>query len=169
VKRHSPNRREHVMLLALVALMVIACSSPPSSESRRAPAQDVVMDTPTPTRTATPVPPPPTAITAPQSPGSISWNEAGRYVGEHGTVCGQVVSTSYRSDINGGPTWLNVGRNYPDSSRFQVVIWERHRGNFPQAPEVLYRGETICATGKIDLYRGVAEMEVSGSGSIVIQ
>jgi len=93
-------------------------------------------------------------------PGSISWSEAKYHIGERITVCGPVVDATWASGSNGKPTFLNLGKPYPDPDRFTVVIWIQNRGNFPQAPEDYYLGKTICVTGLITEYSGIAEIEV---------
>jgi len=93
-------------------------------------------------------------------PGSISWSEAKYHIGERTTVCGPVVDATWASGSNGKPTFLNLGKPYPDPDRFTVVIWIQNRGNFPQAPEDYYLGKTICVTGLITEYSGIAEIEV---------
>ncbi len=97
---------------------------------------------------------------------SISWDEAINHVGENQTVCGTVVGAMYADGSNGQPTFLNIGRDYPDSSRFTVVIWGKNRSNFNQSPEILYLGKKIYVSGKIDEYKGCAEMEATNPGQI---
>jgi hypothetical protein len=79
-----------------------------------------------------------------------------------------VRSTKYASRSAGQPTFLNVGRPYPDPSRFQVVIFGRYRGNWRTAPETAYRGKTIVARGRVVLYGGVAEIKVASPGAISV-
>ena len=93
-------------------------------------------------------------------PGSISWDEAKYHIGERTTVCGPVVDATWASGSNGKPTFLNLGKPYPDPDRFTVVIWIQYRSNFPQAPEEYYLGKTICVTGLIDEYKGIPQIEV---------
>src|SRR5437899_2309329 len=62
------------------------------------------------------------------------------------------------SSSNGAPTFLNLGRDYPDMHRFTVVIWGRNRSRFG-APENRYRGRTICVRGLISTYAGVPQIE----------
>ena len=93
-------------------------------------------------------------------PGSISWSEAKYHIGERTTVCGPVVDATWASGSNGKPTFLNLGKPYPDPDRFTVVIWIQYRSNFPQAPEEYYLGKTICVTGLIDEYKGIPQIEV---------
>ena len=92
--------------------------------------------------------------------GSIAWDEAKDHIGERVTVCGPVVDATWASGSNGKPTFLNLGKPYPDPDRFTVVIWIQNRNNFPQAPEDYYLGKTICVTGLITEYSGIAEIEV---------
>ena len=96
----------------------------------------------------------------------ISWSEAKYHIGERLTVHGPVISTYYASTSNGQPTFLNIGKDYPDPGRFTVVIWGKNRSNFPQAPEVYYSGKMIYVTGLIEEYEGVAEIAVSSPSQI---
>lgn len=95
-----------------------------------------------------------------ETPKAILWNEAKYHIGDRVTVYGTVVGTRYASSSNGKPTFLNIGRDYPDPNRFTVVIWGRCRPNFSSSPEAYYRGKTIYVTGLITEYDGVAQIEV---------
>ena len=93
--------------------------------------------------------------------GAISWDKAKDHIGDRTTVCGPVAGTFYGSSVNGRPTFLNIGADYPSSQRFTVVIWGQNRSNFPQAPESYYKGKTICVSGLIQEYEGIAQIEVT--------
>ncbi len=110
----------------------------------------------------------PTATPTVESSG-ISWDEAKYHIGERATVCGSVVDTRYASTSNGSPTFLNIGKSYPDPDRFTVVIWGNDRSSFPSAPESYYSGETICVTGLITEYQGGVQIEASTPSQIQIQ
>jgi hypothetical protein len=110
-----------------------------------------------------PLPPPP-----PPCPGAIQWHEAHAHVGEFRPVIGPVVSSHFASTSRGRPTFLDVGKPFPDPGRFRVVIWIQNRANFPDAPERFYLGKTICVTGFIESFRGVPEIEVDSSEDISI-
>ena len=99
-------------------------------------------------------------------PQGIPWEQAVHHVGERTTVYGPVVSTKWASSSRGQPTFLNIGRAYPDSNRFTVVIWIQNRGNFSSAPENYYDGKTISVNGLIDTYEGVPQIEVSSPSQI---
>jgi len=121
---------------------------------------------PTSTQRYVPRPSPTTALLLDTT---IDWNEAFLYIGEYKIVCGPVVDSNYASSSNGQPTFLNLGKRYPDPDRFTVVIWGRNRGNFPANPEQYYFGETICVSGLIEEYNGIPEIEASSSSQIEIR
>jgi hypothetical protein len=137
--------------------------------------QEAVPPTPAPTLTSTvtiTVSLPdftPTATLEPTLTDRVEWSEAGRYAGEERLVCGPVAGTHFAEDSRGQPTFLNVGEDYPSPERFVVLIWGEDRHNFPSAPEDYYEGKTICASGEIQEYEGVFEIEISSPDQIEIQ
>lgn len=104
-----------------------------------------------------------TSITDNEADGQdyIEWYDAQNYIGEYLTVHGVVAGTHYASSSNGAPTFINVGSDYPDTSRLTVLIWGQYRYNFPQEPELMYDGMEIFVTGFISEYEGVAQIEVT--------
>src|SRR5712692_5691208 len=48
--------------------------------------------------------------------------EAASHVGESTTVCGLVASATHAARSRGAPTFLNLGKPYPDQI-FTAVIW----------------------------------------------
>lgn len=99
----------------------------------------------------------------------VSWSEAIDHVGDKLKVCGTVVDTNYEPTVNGQPTFLSIGKKYPDPQRFTVVIWGTDRSNFELAPESYYRGKNITVTGLIERYQGRAEIEVSQPSQICVK
>jgi micrococcal nuclease len=98
---------------------------------------------------------------------SIPIAEASHHIGEVATVCGQVAGAAYFGSVKGTPTFLNLGRAYPDQL-LTVVIWGSDRSRFPKPPENLFDGESICVTGEIESYRGKPEIVVDDPGQIVV-
>jgi hypothetical protein len=97
----------------------------------------------------------------------LSPAEAKDHIGENATVCGNVVSTRYAASTKGQPTFLNLGKPYPNQI-FTVVIWGNNRGKFGR-PEVEYNEKRICVTGKIVEYRRVPEIVADDLAQIAFE
>ena len=76
-------------------------------------------------------------------------------------MCGPVASAKYATETRRQPTFLNLDRAYPNHV-FTALIWGSDRSAFPYAPEGL-QGKRICVTGVIELYKGKAEIIVTGT------
>jgi len=99
-------------------------------------------------------------------PGAVDWLTATRSVGSEVTTTGPVAGASYHPDVNGAPTFLNIGRDYPHPARLTVVIFGDSRGRFPTPPEEAYGSGDICVTGVVRDYEGIAEIVVTGPDQI---
>jgi hypothetical protein len=137
-----------------VAAVPTAAATPPT---RRSPA------------TSTPTPPSATTEPGDAEAGCLRWNEAKNYDGQTQCVCGPVVDATYAAKSNGAPTFLNLGEKSSGPNRFTVVIWGDQRANFETPPEQLYRGKTICVTGRITLYKGIAETQAKSPSEIEVE
>lgn len=108
------------------------------------------------------------SATAASCQGAISWQDASKHVGDRATVEGAVVDAKYASSSNGQPTFLNIGKPYPDPAGFTALIWGSNRGQFSKAPETMYKGKHVCVTGLIETYQGSPEIVVDSPSQIVI-
>jgi DNA/RNA endonuclease YhcR with UshA esterase domain len=86
----------------------------------------------------------------------IRASEAGQHIHERATVCGNVASSRYLSKSRSQPTFLNLGKSYPNQD-FTVVIWPEDRPQFGH-PEDTYLGKNICVSGEISSYRGTPQI-----------
>jgi DNA/RNA endonuclease YhcR with UshA esterase domain len=149
---------------ALLSLTLAACASSPIILTQ---VVTVVVTAAPPAATAAPAEPtaaPPTA----EPPAALNWDEAAGHIGEEATVCGLVMGATYASGSNGQPTFLNVGRDFPDPARFTVVIWGADRSTFPTPPETAYLNQTICVEGIIEEFDGMAEMIINRPSQITV-
>ncbi len=89
----------------------------------------------------------------------ISAFEASDHIGERAVVCGIVESANFIPSIDGEPTFLNLGRPYPDQP-FTVVIWGEDRGRWTVPPEERYLTRHICVTGTIRDHEGTPQIRV---------
>ena len=163
------------VLFACMAIVLIGCvSSPtpiPPTQTPWVVTATPILPTQTPwIITATPVTAAANFAPTSSSAGAetIPWSDAGNFVNQSKTVCGPVMRTTFAQTTNGQPTYLDLGRTYPDPARFSILIWGNQRANFSPAPETLYRDKTICVTGKIVTYQGTLEMEVRTPSQIQI-
>jgi DNA/RNA endonuclease YhcR with UshA esterase domain len=93
--------------------------------------------------------------------GAITWTQARSRIGRIVKVKARVAGSFYARSSNGRPTFVDLGRRYPNPGRFTLVIWGRNRMNFPTAPERMFAaGKTVCARGRVSVYRGVPEIEI---------
>lgn len=93
-----------------------------------------------------------------QPGGGISWNEAVGYAGTEQRVCGPLAGDGYSED----DVFLNLGLDYPDPERFQIVVWD------VGGLEPIAHGSTLCTWGLITLYNGVAQIELEDPSLISI-
>jgi hypothetical protein len=82
----------------------------------------------------------------------LSPEEASSPITESATVCGLVASAAYAALAPGAPTFLNLGRAYPDQV-FTAVVLGSDRAKFG-TPEISMREKEVCVTGKIFLFQG---------------
>jgi hypothetical protein len=87
---------------------------------------------------------------------ALNPEEAGNHVGENATVCGPVASATYAAQSMAAPTFLDLGKPYPNQD-FSAVILGSDRMKF-EAPEVSLREKQVCVTGEIFLFQGRPEI-----------
>ena len=109
----------------------------------------------------------PTAVpVAVACPNAIPWNQAKGQVGRQATVGGPVARATFASTTRGQPTFVDLGVGFPDPNRFTILIWGNNRRNFPTPPEQLYVGKTVCVTGQVTEFQGIAQIEVTAPAAI---
>lgn len=125
--------------------------------------------TPTPRPTATQEPRPTTTNTLVLPADAIYWDQVSNYIGKRITVCGPVVDATYASATKGQPTFINLGKKYPDPDRFSILVWGKYRYKFSLPPESMYLEKSVCVRGLIVTYKGQAEVEVNDPSQIIVQ
>jgi DNA/RNA endonuclease YhcR with UshA esterase domain len=99
----------------------------------------------------------------------LPWQQAAAHVGEWRTVVGPVVDAHYAEASKGRPTFLDIGKPYPQPGRLTVVIWGDSRERFPSPPEAMYVGRMVRVTGLIQTFKGDAEIVVASPASIEVE
>ena len=89
----------------------------------------------------------------------IPAEQAVRFGGKEGMVCGKVESAKFAQNTEGQPTFLHMGAPFPRHT-FAVKILGVNRDKWPSPPDELV-GKLICVTGKISRAGATrAEMEI---------
>lgn len=80
----------------------------------------------------------------------VNLEDVSRYIGDSITVCGKVFNSHYLRSSANKPVLLNIGTG--DRDLLTVVIYDRNRRNFKEAPEKYLLDKDICITGRIELH-----------------
>ncbi len=89
---------------------------------------------------------------------------AARFAGKDGMVCGKVEKARYAEGSEGQPTFLHMGGAFPRHT-FSARISGANRGKFGFPLETL-EGKTVCVIGKIQRDASRAEIEVSSPAGL---
>lgn len=93
-------------------------------------------------------------------PQSVPIEEAARHVGERLKVCGTVAEVAYAPEIDGAPTFINLGGTHPDQS-FTALVWGTDRDRWSRPLKARYAGASICVVGEAELHDGTPQIVVS--------
>lgn len=99
---------------------------------------------------------------------TTQWDEASSKVGETTEVCGPIVSYHHAPDAEGDPTFLNIGGDYDDPSRFTIVFWNQGKRVVNLLDDISAEGRTACATGEVSLYEDVPQIELGSISDLNI-
>jgi endonuclease G len=79
-----------------------------------------------------------------------------------------VEGATFASSTRSQPTYLNVGKAFPEPDRFSVVIFGDDRPNFRRPPEDTYEGKEIAVAGEVSEFRGVPQVIVNHPNDIAV-
>jgi hypothetical protein len=95
---------------------------------------------------------------------TLTADEAKNHIGESATVCAVVAGTHYAEQTKGSPTFVNIGKPYPNQP-FTVLIWGEDLPGFSPKPGT-WGGKRVCETGPISSYQGRPETIAKAPGQI---
>jgi DNA/RNA endonuclease YhcR with UshA esterase domain len=94
----------------------------------------------------------------------VNPSDAVAHVGNQVAVCGVVSEVRHVKSAKGSPIFINFGGSYPNH-RFTAVAWEKN--SFVLPPEwAQLAGASLCVSGRVELYRGRAEIELTSPAQI---
>lgn len=95
-------------------------------------------------------------------PEADRWYNSWKRVGSYGTIAGPVASVAYLDNR----VMINIGADYPDPSRAQVVIWPEYVQDFQDTlSDIDHGGAWLSISGQIGHYDGVPQID-PGDGPV---
>lgn len=99
---------------------------------------------------------------------TIKLEEASSHVGDSVHVCGKVYEVKFFKTASTSYTFINLGAPYP-RQLLSIVIAKDARAAFEKTPEELFENKSICVDGKIELYKGRPQIEVTDKKQVNVQ
>ena len=99
--------------------------------------------------------------------GQIGTAQVKYFFGETATVCGQVVATKYKINGKSDPTYINLGKKWPETV-FTLMVFGKDRINFSYKPEEFLTDKKICVTGKVGEFNGTPQIIATDETQIQI-
>ena len=97
---------------------------------------------------------------------AVDWRDAPGFLGRVIYVKGPVAIIDHHSDIDGAPTYINLGASYPDRERFTLVIWGRNVEHFQPFLDEVQIGDMLCATGQVSEYQEISQIQMRSPGQV---
>lgn len=160
IMKHTIWAFAFVIVASLITIAIIA--TPLGSDSSRQAASGAAGVE----REASPEPAQPRVTRPSWCRNPTNWASAAQKIGEQSAVIGRVSAVNYRPDLDGQPTWISIGRAFPDRDRFDIIIWGRNRSSLSNVLSNIDVGKTVCVRGLISEYRGVVQLELSDPGQL---
>lgn len=101
-------------------------------------------------------------------PNSISWFEAKFKEGEYVTVLGTVADYRYMPQLNGKPTWINMGNRYPNKNRLSVVVWGEERSVFGSVLSESLAGQQVCIRGTVKMRDNTPQIIIRNKRDLIV-
>ena len=92
----------------------------------------------------------------------VSWSNADKVVGKTAVVTGKIVALGRSGRVN----FLNFDATRRDV--FKVVVFADHLSKFPKSLSELYHNQLVAVRGRVTLYKGVPQIEVTAPSQIRI-
>ncbi|MBK8516198.1 MAG: hypothetical protein IPL55_07880 [Saprospiraceae bacterium] len=89
------------------------------------------------------------------------------HIGQTIKVCDKVAGT-FVTKSDKPLTYLNLGADYP-KTKLTIVIFHKDLVNFPLTPSDHYKGQNVCVTGEVSLYKERLQMVILSPEQVNIE
>ena len=100
---------------------------------------------------------------------SVNWSHAKQYTGKKVAIQGPIVRVTQRQDVQGSPTWIEIGAAYPSESRLTLVVWGGDRSAFEPVISSQLQSRLVCVKGIVKLYRQLPQIELQSPEQWVLK
>ncbi|MGM0855863.1 MAG: DUF559 domain-containing protein [Pseudomonadota bacterium] len=101
-------------------------------------------------------------------PNAIHWSDMRKHIGETITTRGPIKLVTYKPEVNGSPTWIEVGAKFPDSNRLTLLIWGDDRPVFESQITDQNEGDTVCVKGEVREYQGGVQIHLQEAEQLTV-
>lgn len=91
----------------------------------------------------------------------LLWENVASQIGKNVAVQGNVKRITYRKDVRGKPTWIEVGSNRSKVKSLTLIIWGNNRSVFESTLAELKESDSICVEGSVNNYKGKPQIKLS--------
>lgn len=99
---------------------------------------------------------------------AIAWSEVHHRVGETVKTAGPITRVTYSPEVNGSPTWIEVGTSFPDPDRLTLLIWGNDRSEFEHLLTQDVIQKKACIEGEVSQYRGSVQIQLQNATQLKV-
>lgn len=89
---------------------------------------------------------------------AINWQNAFSNLDKDIAIQGIVKNVTHRPQINGRPTYIDIGGAFPDKNRLTLVIWGDDLNKFNTDFINSLKGKKLCILGKVKEYKNIPQV-----------
>lgn len=98
----------------------------------------------------------------------LSWEQAASKIGKNAAIKGNIINITYRNDVRGKPTWIEVGGSRSKEKSITLIIWGNNRLTFESTLAELEKYDVVCAEGLVNDYKGKPQIKLSSLDQLYI-
>jgi len=98
----------------------------------------------------------------------ISWENASGQIGRNVAIKGHINKITFRQDVKGEPTWIEIRDNLSEAESLTLIIWGNNRPVFESMLTGLKKHDEVCAMGSVSDYKGKPQIKLSSLDQLYV-